>query len=107
MTKGMFGTEVVDTGPFREAIHMYLMGISGLKDDAMQYHRINKVLQYQHKVYIKKMFCEPNNITINDFKELTKLLPEERAHIGVIVMETKKRVEMIYVTKVMSLLLSL
>jgi hypothetical protein len=46
MTKGMFGTEVVDTGPFREAIHMYLMGISGLKDDAMQYHRINKVLQY-------------------------------------------------------------
>ena len=53
------------------------------------------------------MFCEPNNITINDFKELTKLLPEERAPIGVIVMETKRRVELIYVTKVMSLLLSL
>lgn len=53
------------------------------------------------------MFCEPNNITINDFKELTKLLPEERAHISVIVMETKRRVELIYATRVLSLLLSL
>jgi hypothetical protein len=44
MTKGCFGSEVVDTGPFRTAIQMYLMGIFGIKDDAVMYSRINKVL---------------------------------------------------------------
>jgi hypothetical protein len=38
------------------------------------------------------MMCDPQNITESDFKELTMLLPEERAHISVLVMETKKRV---------------
>jgi len=46
--------------------------------------------------------CEPQNITSKDFRELTKLLPEERAHISVLVMETKKRVELIYLTKIIS-----
>jgi hypothetical protein len=49
-------------------------------------------------------FCQ---ITYNDFKELKQLLPEERAHISVIVMETKKRVEIIYFTKLLSLLVNL
>ncbi len=44
MTKGYFGTEQVDTGPFRQSIQMYLMGIFGIKDDAMLYKNINKVL---------------------------------------------------------------
>ena len=86
---------------------MYLMGIFGIKDDAFKYTNINKVLQHAHKVYIKKMMCEPQNITKNDFKELTKLRPEDRAHISLLVMETKKRVELIYFTKIMSLLLNL
>lgn len=86
---------------------MYLMGISGIRDDAVEYKNINKVLQYQHKVYIKKMMCEPQNITIKDFKDLTKLLPEERAHISLMVMETKKRVGLIYLTKIMSLFVNL
>jgi hypothetical protein len=71
---------------------MYLMGIFGIKDDAMMYKNINKVLQYQHKVYIKKMMCNPQKITEADFNGLTMLLPVERAHISVLVMETKKRV---------------
>ena len=58
-------------------------------------------------MYIKKTMVDPNAITIKDFKELTKLLPEERAHISLLVMETKKRVQLIYLTKVMSLFLSL
>jgi hypothetical protein len=53
------------------------------------------------------MMCEPQIITINDFRGLTKLLPEERAHISLLVMETKKRVELIYLTKVMSLFVNL
>lgn len=67
MTKHKFGTEEVDTSPFREAIQMYLMSIFGIRDDAYLYGKINKVLQYQHKVYIKKMMCEPHRITQNDF----------------------------------------
>ena len=34
-------------------------------------------------------------------------MPEERAHISVLVMETKKRIELIYLTKVMSLFVNL
>ena len=107
MTKHKFGYEEVDTTPFREAIHMYLMSIFGIKDDAYLYGKINKVLQYQHKVYIKKMMCGPQSITQHDFQGLTKLLPEERAHIGLIVMETKNRVELIHATKIISLFLNL
>jgi hypothetical protein len=49
------------------------------------------------------MMCDPYNTTRDDFKDLTKLKPEERAHIGLLVMETRRRVELIYVTKIMSL----
>lgn len=105
MTKNTFGQNEVDTAYFRLAIHNYLQYIFGLKDDACDYNKINKVLQYPHKVYIKRMMCEPHNLTADDFKDLTQLLPEERAHIGILVMETKKRVELLYLTKVMSLFL--
>jgi len=60
------------------------------------------VLQQPHKVYIKKMMCDPENVTANDFKNLTILSAEERCHISILVMETKKRVELIYLTKIMS-----
>jgi len=73
MTKGCFGSELVDTGPFRTAIQMYLMGILGIKDDAVMYSRINKVLQQPHKVYIKKMMCEPQSISVKETIELKKL----------------------------------
>jgi len=46
--------------------------------------------------------CDPKNVTHKDFEELTKLLPEERAHVSIIVMETKRRIELIYLTKIMS-----
>ena len=59
MTNGFFGSVAIDTGPFRYAIHMYLMSIFGIKDDTFKYTHINKVLQQQHKVYIKKMMCDP------------------------------------------------
>ena len=47
MTKRSFGHEQVelDTTRFRQAIVMYLMSINGLRDDAFNYARINKVLK--------------------------------------------------------------
>ena len=60
------------------------------------------MLHHEHKVFIKKIMCEPQNVTQNDFAELDRLQPEERAHVSLIVMETKRRVELIYLTKIMS-----
>jgi len=102
MTKKLYGTDEVDTSPFRLAIQMYLMYIHGIRDDAFPYAIVNKVLHYVHKVFIKRIMCEPNNITNQDFIQLTKLTPEERCHVCILVMETKKRVELIYLTRAMS-----
>ena len=44
MTKGSFGSIEVDTTLFRNAIENYLMYIYGIKDDAVNYGMINKVL---------------------------------------------------------------
>jgi hypothetical protein len=44
MTKGCYGNRATDTKLFRDSIHMYLMSIFGIKDDAVQYTKINKVL---------------------------------------------------------------
>ena len=63
---------------------------------------MSKFISYtQHKVYIKKMMCDPESVSVNDFKELTILIAEERCHMSILVLETKKRVELIYLTKIM------
>ena len=59
MTKNSFGGLECDTEIFRNTIQMYLMFIFGIKDDAYQQQYVNKVLKKQHKIYIKKMMCEP------------------------------------------------
>jgi hypothetical protein len=46
--------------------------------------------------------CEPQSLTYEDQKYLSQD-PEERCHINLLVFETKKRVELIYLTKVMSM----
>lgn len=103
MTKRSFGGQEVDTSQFRTAVENYLMQIYGVKDDTVDYRQINKVLQIQHKIYIKRMMCDPNHVCYDDFKDLTILTAEERAHISLLVMTTKKRVELLYLTKMMSL----
>ena len=103
MTKSRYGSDEVNTAPFRNAIVNYLMFINGLKDDTYNFCSINKVLQYQHKVFIKKVMCTPVSITIDAFKQLPMLQPEECAHITLLVMETKMRVQLIHFTKAMSM----
>ena len=85
---------------------MYLMSIHGLRDDAFNYSRVNKVLKMQHKIFIKRLMTEPQNLTFEDFKELTLLTTEERCHVCILVMETKKRVELIFLTKALSQLVN-
>ena len=80
---------------------MYLMGIHGIHDDAYRYSRINEILYKQHKVYIKKMCCMPHEVTEQDYDDLPMLEPEDKAHLGLIVMETKRRIQLIYLTKIL------
>ncbi len=44
------------------------------------------------------MISDPESIKIDDLLVTKQLLPEELCHIAIIVMETKKRIELIYVT---------
>jgi len=64
MTKQNYGSEQIDTSYFRLAIRRYLMSINGIRDDSFNYQHVNQVLTRAHKVYIKKIMCEPEQITV-------------------------------------------
>lgn len=102
MTKMLYGTEAIDTSKFRLAIQMYLMNIHGIRDDAFPYNTINKVFSRFQKIFFKKIMCEPHNISVQDVVQPTKLTPEERCHVCILVMETKKRVELLFFTRALS-----
>lgn len=65
---------------------------------------MNLTLRKEHKEYIKKIMTEPQNITHKDFGHFSGLTAEDRAHIAIIVMETRKRIELIFVTRAMLML---
>eukprot|EP00806_Schmidingerella_arcuata_P008440 Macronucleus_8782.p2 GENE.Macronucleus_8782~~Macronucleus_8782.p2 ORF type:complete len:108 (+),score=24.38 Macronucleus_8782:1-324(+) len=105
MTNGCYGNEQVkSTLPFRYAIIKYLMCIHGVVDQYFNYDRMNTYLHRDFKVVAKKMMTDPGSVTVEDF-DMTSLSPEERCHVAIIVMETKRRVELLFVTKTLSNLL--
>lgn len=106
MTNDHYGENKVDTYPMRNAIIKYLMGIHGIKDTYFNYCNINKIMHVHHKIFIKKLMCDPNNVEFGDFRNLTMLTPEERCHVCILVMETKKRVELLFFTKALSHLIN-
>ena len=52
-----------------------------------------------HKVYVKKAMCAPDLMNKDDFLEMKRLSPDQKCHMCLLVLETKIRVELIYVTK--------
>jgi len=52
------------------------------------------------------MITDPASVSKEDLPE-TLLTPEERCHVAIIVMETKKRIELIYFTQALSRLIGL
>ena len=106
MTNFTFGNESVEsTFNFRNAIVKYLMHIHGVMDTYYRQEKVNKVLQQEHKLYFKKIMCSPDLVVLEDFIKLTRLTPEEKCHICILIMETKIRVELIYLTKALGQLL--
>lgn len=107
MTNGHYGNHEVETTlPMRNAIVKYLMHIHGIVDKYFNYSNLNQFLHRSYKSYAKKIMCDPNSVSIEDFAS-TALSNEERCHICIIVMETKKRVELIYFTRMLSQLMGL
>jgi len=107
MTEERFAGEKVETTfPFRNAIVKYLMGIHGIRDAYFDYSAVNKKIAQQHKAYAKKIMCDPKANSAADFAHIKMLTPEERAHICIIVMETKKRTELLFFTKALSQLIN-
>ena len=86
----------------RNAMIKYLMGRHGILDSYFNYGKINTYLEKPHKSYIKKIMCDPSNVMVDDFAELNRLTAEERCHVCILVMETKKRVELIYLSRMLS-----
>ena len=76
------------------------MMIMGLRDDSFK--TVNTYIHQYHKSVIKKMLCDPMKISRDDFNHFTTLRPEELVHIALLVMETKKRVELIYLSQIMT-----
>ena len=70
MTKQKFAnkTDKVDTSDFRNAIIYYLKEIHGIRCDEFKYKKINELFQREQKIYIKKLMCNPQDITIEDYK---------------------------------------
>ncbi|CDW78780.1 sestrin-1 isoform 2 [Stylonychia lemnae] len=101
MTKNTYGNAAnLNTNDFRQSISVYLMLIHGIRDDQFNYTKINKTLLIHHKRFIKKIGCQPNQVTQSEYDELSTLLStSEKCHICILIMETKKQIELLWLTK--------
>jgi hypothetical protein len=77
------------------------MGCHGIINDSFNTAKINKILHRDLKSWIKKIACHPDELEINDMLS-SSLLPEERCHLCILVMETKRRIELLYFGEVVS-----
>ena len=91
----------------RNAIVKYLMGIHGIIDPYFNYPKINTFLQRAHKAYAKKIMCTPQKVEPADFEEFEELTAEDRCHISILVMESRKQIELIYFTHTLSQLIQI
>lgn len=101
MTKAMYGEVETDTTELRNAISNYVLVVYGVVNDCFDTSKVNKILHRDLKNWIKKIACSPNELTANDVPR-TLLTAEERCHICILIMETKRRVELLYFAQAMS-----
>jgi hypothetical protein len=78
---------------FAQAVQNYIFKIHGLIDDTVDSKQLNIVIGKERKVFIKKVMCTPQVVVESDAESLSS---EERAHIAVLVLECRKRIELMY-----------
>jgi hypothetical protein len=101
MTKYKYGGVETDTTELRNAISNYVLSVHGVINDCFDTRQVNKILHRDLKNWIKKIACSPNELTASDVP-LTLLTAEERCHICILIMETKRRLELLYFARAMS-----
>lgn len=101
MTKAKYGEVEADTNQFRQAIMNYVLSVYGVLNDCWDTRLNNQILHRDLKSWIKKIACYPNELTASDVPR-TLLTAEERCHICILIMETKRRLELLYFAQAMS-----
>merc|ERR1712228_741936 len=59
----------LDTEPFRLAVWHYTFRLYGVQNDSYQYGFVNMYLPVKLKIFIKKLVCYPQIVTIDDVKK--------------------------------------
>ena len=81
----------VETTDFRNAIVFYLKEIHGIRDESFKYKKINELFKMEQKKYIRKIMCNPDTITSEDYHSFSDLLYDhEKCHSCILAMETKR-----------------
>jgi PA26 p53-induced protein (sestrin) len=79
---------------------VYLQRIHGLSDEEFLYAHVNRLLNVPLKTFIKKAGTAPQTLTQQDYIEMSTLLSDsERCHVCLLVMETKKEIELTFLSK--------
>lgn len=73
----------------------------GVINDGFNTATINKILHRDFKSWIKKIACHPGSLTEADVPA-SGLSAEERCHLCILVMETKRRAELVHFARAVS-----
>ena len=101
MTKAMYGQQESDTTELRTAIVNYIFAVHGVVNDSYNTGSVNRILHRDLKTWIKKIACHPNELSTGDVPR-TLLPAEEMCHICILIMEAKRRVELLLFAQAMS-----
>eukprot|EP01084_Bolivina_argentea_P265924 450894_1 len=87
----------LDTEPFRIAVWHYTFRLYGVNNDSYEYSYINFYLPIKLKIFIKKLVCYPQIITINDFNKMGVALKEqEKIHIAILALTAKYQASLLF-----------
>lgn len=87
----------VDTELFRNAIWHYAFRLYGINNDSYDYKKVNFILKQRLKIFIKKICCYPQSVTIADIHRIgVKLLEHEKLHVALIALQAKQQACLLY-----------
>eukprot|EP00484_Ammonia_sp_Unknown_P015744 CAMPEP_0197072826 /NCGR_PEP_ID=MMETSP1384-20130603/210292_1 /TAXON_ID=29189 /ORGANISM="Ammonia sp." /LENGTH=907 /DNA_ID=CAMNT_0042511647 /DNA_START=100 /DNA_END=2824 /DNA_ORIENTATION=- len=90
----------VDTEPFRIAIWHYVFRLFGVNNDSYEYRFVNVYLPVKLKIFIKKLVCYSQIVTVADLKKMGVALKEhEKIHVAILALEAKKQASLLFALK--------
>ncbi|CAG8483211.1 10860_t:CDS:2 [Acaulospora morrowiae] len=84
-------------GLVNEAIRYYVLRLYGIQKDDFIYHKISEHLDNETRVFIKKVCCKPEDITLGDWNSMrSQRNAKEVCSIILISSETRKLAALVY-----------